>query len=321
MPWRWRALGGILAAAALASACGGPKLASHPTSPAPVPTGFTRYDGTRLGFAIALAPGWKESSSDPGTGVSFAGPDGLTMLVHVEQSVSADLDTATAAVLFDLTNGSGAGGSSVAAATLAGRHARRVAGSFSGPASVAAIEAFVMVESGRAWAVVLAGPPDAVGRSRDTFEEMAGTFRLIGARPAPPPRAAVGLPAPGFTELDRIRGPVVINFFATWCVDCRSEMPMMAKRARSGQGRFSLLGVDCCDDNRSAVPGFLQGIGVEGDFRLLAYDQDGHIARAYGLVGPPTTVFVDKDHVLRQVQIGPLTATTLEAGLRAAGAA
>lgn len=114
---------------------------------------------------------------------------------------------------------------------------------------------------------------------------------------------------------------MVINFFATWCVDCRSEMPMMAKRARSGQGRFSLLGVDCCDDNRSAVPGFLQGIGVEGDFRLLAYDQDGHIARAYGLVGPPTTVFVDKDHVLRQVQIGPLTASTLEAGLRAAGAA
>ena len=114
---------------------------------------------------------------------------------------------------------------------------------------------------------------------------------------------------------------MVINFFATWCVDCRTEMPLIAKRAHSSQGRFSLLGVDCCDDNRSAVPGFLSGLGVQGDFRLVAYDDDGHVARAYGLLGPPTTFFLDKDHVLRNVVIGPLTAGTLDAGLRAAGAA
>src|SRR5262249_49085889 len=120
--------------------------------------------------------------------------------------------------------------------------------------------------------------------------------------------------------VDRIKGPVVINFFATWCVDCRSDMPLTAKRAPSRQGRFSLLGVDCCDDNRTAVPGFLSGLGVQGDFRLLAYDDDRHLARAYGLLGPPTTFFLDKDHVLRNLVIGPLTAGTLDAGLRAAGA-
>jgi len=40
----------------------------------------------------------------------------------------------------------------------------------------------------------------------------------------------VGLPAPTFPELDRIKGPVVINFFPTWCPDCRTEMPLMARR-------------------------------------------------------------------------------------------
>jgi len=261
------------------------------------------------------------ASTDLGSGASFGGPDGLVMLVHFEQSVAADLDTATGTVLFDLTGGSGVRDSKIAAATLAGRRAKRVAGRFSGPGAVTAIEAYVMVESGRAWTVALAGPPDAVDHSHDDFEKMASTFSLAGARPAPAPRAAVGLPAPGFAELDRIKGPVVINFFATWCVDCRTEMPLLAKRAHSSQGRFSLLGVDCCDDDRSTVPGFLSGMDVQGDFHLLAYDNDGHVARAYGLLGPPTTFFLDKDHVLRSLVIGPLTAGTLDAGLRAVGAA
>ena len=121
-----QALGGLLAAVLVASACGGPPISSPPTSPtsAPVPAGFTGYDGTKLGFA---------------------GPDGIAMLVHFEQSVSTDIDTATGAVLFDLTGGSGVVGSRVTAATLAGRRAKRVAGRFSAPGAVAAIDAYVMV--------------------------------------------------------------------------------------------------------------------------------------------------------------------------------
>jgi hypothetical protein len=69
-----------------------------------------------------------------------------------------------------------------------------------------------MVESGRAWAVVLAGTPDRVDVARGDFDRMVDTFRLAGARPSPAARAAVGLPAPALPELDRIKGPVVINF-------------------------------------------------------------------------------------------------------------
>ena len=42
-------------------------------------------------------------------------------------------------------------------------------------------------------------------------------------------------------------------------------------------------------------------MGVQNDFRHLAYDNDGRLGRAYTLLGPPTTAFLDRSHVLRQV--------------------
>jgi thiol-disulfide isomerase/thioredoxin len=243
------------------------------------------------------------------------------MLVHVEQAVSSNLDAATGALVFDLTNGGGASGGRQEAARLAGRPAERVSGRFVAAGTIYEIEAYVMVESGRTWAVAVAGPPDRVDVARDDFEKMVATFHLANSGPSPPARVAVGVTAPAFPELSRTRGPVVINFFAAWCVDCRSEIPLLAKRVAASHGNVTLIGVDCCDDNPSAVPGFLKGMGVQDEFRLVVYDRDGHIGRAYALLGPPTTAFLDKDHVLRELDVGPLTTASLEKGLKAAGAA
>ncbi|MBJ7601329.1 MAG: hypothetical protein DLM67_15720 [Candidatus Nephthysia bennettiae] len=319
-----RFIGTLLAAALLTAACGGGASVggrAAASTARPIPAGFTRYDGAQLGVELALAPGWNVAGTDPQSGISFNGPNGLVMLVHVEQAVSPDLDANTAVLLGELTHGSGVSKSLRAAAKLAERPAEKISGRFPAAGMTEGIEAYVMVESHRAWAVVLAGAPDQVDAARSDFDRMVGTFRLVGARPSPPARATVGLPAPTFPELDRIKGPVVINFFATWCPDCRTEMPLMARRAASSHGRFTLLGVDCCSDSPSGVPGFLEGMGIRNDFRHLAYDNDGHLGRAYGLLGPPTTAFLDGDHVLRQVVIGSLTAATLEQGLKAAEAA
>src|SRR5262245_49455488 len=70
---RLQAIGGLTAAALVAWSCGGPPTSSRPTSPAAAsaPTGFTPFDGTKLGFAIALAPGWMVASTDLGSGASF----------------------------------------------------------------------------------------------------------------------------------------------------------------------------------------------------------------------------------------------------------
>lgn len=312
----------LVVGALLSAACGG-AAASPAATPlaAPLPTGFTRYTGSDLGFEMALAPGWTEAGKNPQSGVSFTGPNGAVMLIHVERAVSTVLAATAGAVLFDLTHGDGVTDSQQAEARLAGRPARRTSGRFAVAGTAEAIVAYVMLESGRAWAVALAGTFEQVEAVRDGFERMVGSFRLVGPRPSPPPRAAAGLPAPGFAELDEIKGAVVINFFATWCTDCRIEMPLLAKRAASSQGRFTLLGVDCCNDSPSAVGGFLNGMGVRAAFGYLAYDVDGHLGRAYGLIGPPTTFFVDRNHVLRHVVIGQLSSATLEQGLKAAGAA
>jgi thiol-disulfide isomerase/thioredoxin len=310
----------LVLAALVTVACGRPSPDRPQATAAPLPAGFSRYHAPSLGFEIGLAPGWKESGGD-GSGAAFAGPGGLAMLVHVEQAVSTDLRVATGAVLFDLTNGGGATGGRQDAARMAGRRAERTTGRFQAGGTIDEIDAYVMLESGRAWAIALAGAPESVAAARADFERMAATFRLTGAGAPPAARLAVGLPAPAFPELSRIHGPVVIDFFATWCADCRSEMPLLARRAAQGGGRFTLLGVDCCSDDAAAVPGFLDGLGVRAQYRQLAYDRDGGVGRSYALLGPPTTAFLDREHVLRRLEAGPLTAEQVEQGLRAAGAA
>ena len=237
------------------------------------------------------------------------------MLVHFEQAAAPDLDAAAAVIMTELTGGSGAGGASQQAVRLAGLPARRVMGSFQAGGTTQQIDALVTVEGGRVWAVVLAGPPERVTADRSDFETMATTFRLGAVRPSAPARVALGLVAPGFKELDRIKGPVVLNFFATWCGPCRQEMPLLAERARRASGRFTVLAVNTRDDP-AAVPGFLKELGV--DFPV-AYDRDGKLGEAYQLIGVPQTFFLDGKHVVRDSPIGPLSPDTLDQGLRKAG--
>ena len=307
--------------ALVGAACGLSGLASPSSSEPPLPPGFTRSTDHRFGFEIGLAPGWKVSQYDSQGSVAYSGPGDVAMVVHFEAAVSTKLGTAAAAVLSELTAGEGLPGARVSASRLAGRPAERVTGQAHAGSQPEAIVAYVMIEDRRAWEVAMAGPPQAVMAATAAFDEMVTTFRLVGARPTPPPRAMVGLPAPGFPALDRTPGPVVINFFATWCADCRGDMPQIATVAAESRGRFTLLGVDCCDDQPSAVPSFLRQLGVAEAFRNVTYDRDGRIAQTYGLLGPPTTAFLDKDHVLRQMVAGPVTAASLEQGLRDAGAA
>jgi thiol-disulfide isomerase/thioredoxin len=308
----------LLASGMLAGGCG----AAHTTSPSPpVPSGFTRISDPQFGFDLALAPGWRPSGRDPEGGVSYAGPNGLTMVVHFEEATSSRLDVATTVELFELTDGAGLQGAKESPGRLAGLPARRVEGRFGEGDRIEALDAYVMLEGRRAWVAALVGAPDAVTAAARTWEQMVSTFRLVGARPTPPPRATVGLPAPSFPLLDRARGPVVINFFATWCADCRSDMPLIAKAAAADRGRFTLIGVDCCHDDASAVPGFLNQLGVQGQFRSVAYDDRGRIAQSYALLGPPTTAFLDRNHVLRQLVVGAVTPTSLQQGLKDADVA
>ncbi|MSQ31319.1 MAG: TlpA family protein disulfide reductase, partial [Dehalococcoidia bacterium] len=127
-------------------------------------------------------------------------------------------------------------------------------------------------------------------------------------------RAKVGERGPDFAledaatgrlvRLSEYRGrTVVLNFWATWCVPCRSEMPDLQRASEAGAGRGDLvvIGVDDREPER-VVTAFAREVGVT--FPLLL-DRASVVRAHYGVVGLPGTFFIDREGVIRGLQFGP----------------
>jgi thiol-disulfide isomerase/thioredoxin len=124
-----------------------------------------------------------------------------------------------------------------------------------------------------------------------------------GPQPAPAGRAPVLIPPPGGRlALAALRGhPVVINFWASWCAPCRAEMPMLVRAAHAYAGRgIIVLGMDV-DDAPTDARRFLALYRVDYPIVIVPNDR---LSRAYGVIGLPTTVFVDAAGVIRARQLG-----------------
>ncbi len=103
-------------------------------------------------------------------------------------------------------------------------------------------------------------------------------------------------------------GPIVLNFFATWCVSCREEMPVLD--AAHGT-TATVVGIDLREDADHVRP-LVAETGIRYPVLL---DRDGSVTRAYGASGLPTNVILESDGTVRQVIIGPVTAGSLAAAL------
>ncbi len=102
--------------------------------------------------------------------------------------------------------------------------------------------------------------------------------------------------------------PLVLNFWASWCVPCRKEMPAIEDVARRLGASVSFVGVDT-NDTRSAALGFAAQTGVTYP---LGFDPNAAVASSYGVYGLPTTFFVSGDGRLLGRQVGAMTAVRLE---------
>jgi thiol-disulfide isomerase/thioredoxin len=103
--------------------------------------------------------------------------------------------------------------------------------------------------------------------------------------------------------LSSLRGRVVvINFWATWCRDCRTEMPLLNSVARDGDAVF--LAIDLLEDGRRARS-FLDQLRLDHLEPIL--DLDARTTYRYGYRGLPATYFIDAQGVIRHVESGPLT--------------
>lgn len=141
-------------------------------------------------------------------------------------------------------------------------------------------------------------------------------FLLIGLRrdPHEVPSPLINKQAPAFQlaqlqvpdktfSAQEMRGKVwLLNVWATWCVACREEHPLLLEYSKTGA--VPIYGLDYKDDRAAA----LRLLDEEGNpYVLTASDPDGRVAIDYGVYGAPESYLIDRDGVIRFKQIGPLT--------------
>jgi len=105
-----------------------------------------------------------------------------------------------------------------------------------------------------------------------------------------------------------MRGKVwLLNVWASWCVSCRDEHPVLVELSK--KDLLPILGLNYKDNGEDAQR-WLKQFG--NPYQLSAVDADGRIGIDYGVYGVPETYLIDADGVIRFKQIGPLTPAVLE---------
>lgn len=103
--------------------------------------------------------------------------------------------------------------------------------------------------------------------------------------------------------------PVLINFFASWCLPCREEMPVLVKTAREyGPKGVVFLGI-AVDDTEEKMKDFIVRYGVNFPVGL---DKTSELQKSFGLYGIPTTYFIDKQGVINYFHSGAVTEELLK---------
>ena len=131
---------------------------------------------------------------------------------------------------------------------------------------------------------------------------------------AVPPLALPSLSG-GEVDLSSYRGKVVVlNFWATWCVPCYQEHPLLISAAQSLGEEVHFLGVVYQDEDDRVREWLRQ----EGSAYPSLLDPEGKTAIAYGVYGVPETYFIDPGGTIVAKHVGALDGETLMARLRQA---
>jgi peroxiredoxin len=103
--------------------------------------------------------------------------------------------------------------------------------------------------------------------------------------------------------------PLVIRFWADWCKYCEGEMKAIENVYQRHKGKgLEVLAINAGQD-KATIDAFIKKIGVTYPALL---DEKSNIARSYGVVGLPTTYFVDAKGVIRAKIIGEADEATFE---------
>jgi cytochrome c biogenesis protein CcmG, thiol:disulfide interchange protein DsbE len=108
--------------------------------------------------------------------------------------------------------------------------------------------------------------------------------------------------------------PLVVNFWASWCLPCREEMPVLEASWREHQGEVLFVGVNTQETSESGAQALLNEFS-------LSYpngrDESNRINIEYGLFGLPETFFIRADGTLSYRHSGPISSETMNEQIQA----
>ena len=147
-------------------------------------------------------------------------------------------------------------------------------------------------------AATTGGAPPANASPREGFSAPDFTLDLLGG---------------GQVTLSELRGKVVmVNLWASWCPPCRAEMPTLQRVYEANRARgVEILAVNTTfQDTQADAAEFVRAFGLTFPIPL---DRTGEVSRSYLLRALPTTFFIDRKGVIRQVVLGgPMSETTVQ---------
>jgi cytochrome c biogenesis protein CcmG, thiol:disulfide interchange protein DsbE len=154
-----------------------------------------------------------------------------------------------------------------------------------------------------------------ISRASDTSLQQSG----------PPSHPKEGFTAPDFTldlldgrqlTLSELRGhPILLNFWASWCLPCRSEMPAI-ENVYQGYKDLGLVVIGLnltSQDSESDARAFVQELGLTFP---IALDRDGSVRERYQLIGLPSTYFIHQSGIVRSIIVGgPMSEATIQSDI------
>jgi cytochrome c biogenesis protein CcmG/thiol:disulfide interchange protein DsbE len=156
----------------------------------------------------------------------------------------------------------------------------------------------------------------------------------LGLNPRDIPSPLVGKPVPAFklavlatpektfSPKDMRGKPWLINVWASWCVSCRQEHPILVEFSKKvdvpliglnykevrGDGGFDMGKMPPDEEVKLALQRANGWLRDHGDpYRLTAMDIDGRVGIDFGVYGVPETYVIDKDGIIRMKHTGPIT--------------